>query len=230
MKSYRLDTEIKHFLNKYFAFQIVEYPNKQYVVLEGKIDIVDDVNDYWGSFEVQIILNKNEYPHTIPVVIEKSGIIDRTIDLHISKNGICCLDIPHVLDKMKRRGIIFTNFYVEVIYPFFANYHYRKDKNEYASGDYKHGFAGVIQFYDEQHDLTDIPYIISLLEIAIGPTKPERNRICPICGKHKFKRCCGKKLMKLLSYGNERLREDLVLFREYISQEENIVTTPHKSP
>ena len=124
MGNFSFYTEIRHFLAKYYAFEKVEYPNKKYVVLEGKIDVIDDANDYWGSFEVQIIINREEYPHTIPTVIEKSNVIDRTDDLHISKEGMCCLDIPHVLDRMKRRGIRFTNFYTEVIYPFFANYYY----------------------------------------------------------------------------------------------------------
>lgn len=219
MGSYSLDTELKHFLDKYYAFQIVDYPNKQYTVLEGKINVIDDANDYWGSFDIQIILNRQEYPNNIPVVIEKSNIIDRTDDLHISKEGICCLDIPHVLDKMKRRGIRFTNFYTEIIYPFFANYHYHSDKKKYANGEYQHGFNGVIQFYDEEHQLKDIEYIISLLEVAVGNTKPERNLRCPICGKPKFKKCCGKKILELLPYGLKRLENDLGLFRKLVLTE-----------
>ncbi|MFS4493900.1 hypothetical protein [Maribacter sp. 2308TA10-17] len=218
MGNYSLDTEIKHFLSKYFAFERVEYPNPNYLVLEGKMDIVDDDNAYWGSFEVQIILNKNEYPHTVPVVIEKSNVIDRTDDLHISKEGACCLDIPHVLDKMKRRGIRFTSFYQDVIYPFFANYHYHCDKKKYAKGEYKHGFSGVIQFYEEEHQLTNIEYIVSLLKVTIGFPKPERNSQCPICGKPKFKRCCGKKVLELIPYGQERLKKDLDLFTYLLSE------------
>lgn len=219
MKSYSIDTEIKHFLNKYYSFQIVDYPNKQYTVLEGKIDVIDDANDYWGSFDIQIILNRQEYPNSIPIVIEKSTIIDRTDDLHISKEGICCLDIPHVLDKMKRRGIRFTNFYTEVIYPFFANYHYHLDKKKYANGEYQHGFNGVIQFYEEKHQLKDTNYIISLLEVALGNSKPERNSKCPICGKPKFKKCCGKKILELLPYGLKRLENDLGLFQMLLLSE-----------
>lgn len=216
MGSYNLDTELKHFLTKYYAFEKVEYPNKQFVVLEGKIDVLDDANAYWGSFEVQIILNKNEYPYTIPVVVEKSKVIDRTDDLHISKGGACCLDIPHVLDRMKRRGIRFTIFYQNVIYPFFANYHYHSDKKKYANGEYKHGFDGVIQFYEEEHQLTNIEYIISLLKVAVGSQKPERNSTCPICGKTKFKKCCGKKVLELLPYGHDRLKKDLEAFSHHL--------------
>jgi len=222
MGHYSIDVEVKHFLDKYYAFEIVEYPNKRFVVLEGKIDIVDDANDYWGSFDIQIILDREEYPYTIPIVTEKSNIIDRSDDLHISKEGICCLDIPHVLERMKRRGISFRSFYKEVIYPFFSNYHYYSDKKRYANGEYKHGFYGIVQYYEEEHELKDKEYIISLLKIAVSKSKPERNSTCPICGKPKFKKCCGKKILELLPYGRDRLEKDLKIFRDLTLRDEKV--------
>lgn len=210
-----LNTSIEFFLDKYYSFEKVESPKFGYQALEGKISVVDDNNKFWGQFEILIFINTAEYPYTIPIVVEKTNVINRDWDFHISKDGVCCLDIPHKLLKRKRRGIQFEEFYREVIYPFFANYHYKESTGEYANGEYKHHFEGIAQFYQEEFGHENYEDIISLLETAIDGTKHQPNGECPLCGKHKYKKCCRKKVHSLKGYGEQQLKIDLTLFRQH---------------
>ncbi len=210
-----LDCDIDSFLSKYYSFKKVDSPKTCYLALEGKISVLDKKGKLWGQFEILILINKIEYPYTITIVIEKTQIIDRDWDFHISKEGVCCLDIPHKLLKRKRRGILFEEFYRDVVYPFFANYHYKESTGDYANGEYKHHFEGIAQFYQEEFDLKNFEDIISLLETAIFSPKYPPNSKCPLCGKYKYKKCCRKKVYSLRGYGIQQLKIDLTLFRQY---------------
>tara|TARA_Y100000815_G_scaffold272820_2_gene302551 strand:+ start:563 stop:1237 length:675 start_codon:yes stop_codon:yes gene_type:complete len=211
----RLNQDIESFLSRYFSFEKVQSPKFGYLALEGKISIVDDRNKLWGHFEILVLINKSEYPHTTPVVIEKTTLINRDWNFHISKDGECCLDIPHKLLKLKKRGILFEEFYREVIYPFFANYHFKKSTGYYANGEYDHHFAGIVQYYREEYALEDFQNIIAILETALYGTKYQPNKECPLCGGGKYKKCCRKKDYKLKGYGQPQLRIDLELFKQH---------------
>src|SRR5690606_24935725 len=128
----------------------------------------------------------------IPKVIEESHKIFRHWDNHISSEGECCLSIPLELLKMSNRGIVLKDFYSEVIYPFFANYHYKKLSGKYANGEYAHFNVGIIQYYRDVLFLTD-PYLIKkILETALGNYDFPSYKLCPVCGNSKYKKCCRK--------------------------------------
>ncbi len=218
-----LNFDIDSFLNKYYSFKKVESPKAGLLALEGKISVLDKENKLWGQFEVLILINENEYPFTTPVVIEKTEIIDRDWDFHISKEGICCLDIPHKLLKRKRRGIIFEDFYREVIYPFFANFCYKESTGDYANGEYKHHFEGIAQFYQEELELEDFEKIVALLETAINGIKHQPNSKCLFCNSPKYKKCCRKKIYTLRGYGIDQLKIDSALFRPSILKKEGVL-------
>jgi len=215
MTKNNLNNDIESFLGKYFSFEKVESPKLGYLALEGKISVVDSKDKLWGHFEVLILINESEYPYTIPIVIEKTNIINRDWDFHISKDGVCCLDIPHKLLKIKKKGVFFEEFYREVIYPFFANYHFKKSTGDYANGEYNHHFAGIVQYYREEYGLDNTEDIIALLETATYGIKYQPNKKCPLCGGHKYKKCCRKKVYKLRGYGQPQLNIDLALFKQH---------------
>lgn len=210
-------TDIKNFLDKYFAFEIVESPKTGYLALEGKISVLDKSDKLWGHFKILILINEAEYPYTVPIVIEKTQIINRDWDFHISKEGECCLDIPHKLMKRKRRGIVFEEFYREIIYPFFANYHYKVSTGNYANGEYKHHAEGIFQFYNEEYKLNEVPLIINLLQTAFTGIKYEPNKKCPLCGGRKYKKCCRNIVLSLKQYGKPQLYQDLSIFKERLN-------------
>lgn len=215
MSKNTLHNDIEKFLGKYYTFERIDSPKIGYLALEGTISVLDKKDRLWGQFEILILIKENEYPYTTPIVVEKTQIINRDWGFHISKKGECCLDISHKLLKRKKRGIVFEEFYSEVIYPFFANYHFKKSTGKYANGEYKHHFDGIAQFYKEEFELKDFEKIISILETAINGIKHQPNSECPFCGSPKYKKCCRKKVYSLRGYGIQQLKIDLTLFRQY---------------
>lgn len=209
-----IEKDIGAFLKKYYIFQQVVSHKAGFLALRGDISVIDDKRKFWGKFDVLILIDELAYPNTIPIVVEKSEIIDRDWDYHISKEGECCLDIRHRLIRRRNRGIIFETFYREVIYPFFANYYFKKFTGSYANGEYDHFFAGISQYYREEYGLDNVEHIIALLETEIFGTKYEPNKECPLCGGSKYKKCCRKIIYELRSYGKFQLEQDLEFFKK----------------
>ena len=212
----RLKKDTKDFLNKFYKFKRVPLDTPSKFALAGTIDIIDETGEYWDSYKIAITFDENRYPNVIPTVIELSENIERNWDFHISDEGSCCLDIPHRLIKLKRRGIILTSFYKDIIYPFFANHQYKLSKGEYANGEYKHHEKGIIQFYEEEFSLVDNEIIIKHIKLAIGEIKALPNKECPVCRQPKYKKCCRPISEKLSIYGKNQLKSDLEIFQRQL--------------
>jgi hypothetical protein len=131
-------------------------------LISGELDICSQ-GDYWGTFKINITVSKS-YPYCIPLVKEVSTIIPRIEERHISKDGICCLDIDHNLIFMSKKGITLINFIKDIVYPFFANQLFYDQNGEYARGEFKHHFEGIKQFYAEELDIKTKELAIAILE------------------------------------------------------------------
>ena len=178
--------------------------------LIGTIDICDTKGNYWDSFEVLIIIEKG-YPYTIPILIETSNKIPRCEDRHISEEGICCLDIPHNILLMEKRGINLASFIRTKIYPYFANQLYFNKEGKYASGEWLHDDDGIIQFYKTVLRIEDKTLAINIINSILNNNIPHRNDPC-LCKKDKFKRCHYDSVILLKDLGKERLVKDLEIF------------------
>lgn len=215
----RLKKDLNDFLNTYYNFSISTDKTKDnYLVLNGAINVVDTNGDFWNDYEVRIVIPKLGYPHVVPKVYECSTKIERDDDFHISKKGECCLDIHHKLILEKKRGITLISFYKKYIYPFFSNHQYKIKTKSYAGEEYEHDADGVVQFYNEEFNLTDNELIIKYIECSLGMLKTERNKQCPICGSPKYKKCCRITVDKLKSFGKEILKLDLEIFKSKVSR------------
>lgn len=214
----KLKKDISTFLKTYHKFKQIDIEKDELknvlIAISGEIDIVDTNYFHWNSYKVLILINKNDYPYTIPTVIELTKNIERNYDFHISKDGLCCLGIPHDLEVLSAKGINLTDFYKNIIYPFFANHQYRLAKGRYANGEYLHFEEGIIQFYKERYNLTCKKNIILYLKIALGKIQTSRNSICPVCDEKKYKRCCEPIVRNLIKYSSVRLEKDLKIFEE----------------
>ncbi len=178
----------------------------------GTLDIRGEQGEYRGSFEVGIVVSK-KYPFTVPEVYELSEKIERNIDWHISSQGLCCLDMPHRLYEVTKRGIHFRDFISDFIYPYFANQLYKKLDGNYANGEWNHGNEGIVQFYREEMDIHDSKTAVKFLNAIISNNIPGRNDPC-LCGNEKFKKCTShfngvQRLSRLSRY---QLKYDLNIF------------------
>ena len=216
---------INDLLNKDINSFVSIYPNfctselsKNFIEIIGEIDICDINGSYWDSFNIGIIINKSKYPYTCPIVREKSKKIERDEDWHISKDGICCIDMDHQLEFNSKKGINLISFYQNEIYPFFTNVIYKKEVGEYANGEYKHNFEGVLDFYENKLKLKNIDIIIEILRTIISNSIPGRNQNC-LCGSLvKIKYCHLDSINFLKSLSKETILRDLKNFQDYVEK------------
>jgi len=227
MKNDSLEKDVKSFLSLYSKFERINIFKKKHLILRGDIDVCDIQGNYLKTFEVDIFVDRKSYPYTIPLVKETSELIERDEDWHVSDEGLCCLDIDHKLLKMSQRGIHLSEFYQDIIYPFFCNTVFKQLYNDYANGEYPHEFNGVRSFYKSELKLEDPKFIIEILRsINIGKT-PGRNQLC-ICGKTKYKKCTDhfESIQFLKSLPKKRVSKDLKSFEEEFLENGN---KPNKS-
>lgn len=211
-----LEKDAKEVVERFPKLKLIYNSQHEMWLLEGELDICDKKGDYWETFKIAIIISKN-YPYDIPIVLERSKIIPREKDRHISKEGICCLDIEHRLLQMSRRGIRLSDFVTNKVYPYFANQLYYNEKGHYAGEEYAHHFEGVKQFYAESLDIPEAKDAILFLERVISNQLPGRNDDC-ICGKKKFKHCHLESVEFLKSLGMDRLQKDIEGFKELLNR------------
>lgn len=205
----KLRNDIDQFLKLYPIFSIKEDAEK--VEFEGLIDIVDTDGNYWDNYEIRIVVPVQKYPNIVPLVYEHSTKIIREEDSHISANGECCLDITHNLILLQNKGIDLISFYKNKIYPFFANHQYKLRTGDYANGDYPHQFDGIKYFYENELGLTNTILIIKILTRITSNKLPNKESMC-VCGENKFKHCHLPIVTKLILFGKQRLKDDLMLF------------------
>ncbi|WGQ09017.1 SEC-C metal-binding domain-containing protein [Pedobacter gandavensis] len=192
-------------------------------IIAGELDICDTKGFYWNTFDIFILVPK-AYPYCVPLLIENSEIIPRDIDWHITSKGFCCYDVEHNLTVISKKGINLSSFISEKIYSYFANQLYKLKENRYAGSEYAHHLEGVIQYYIEQHRLTNETSVINLLTAITTKTGISRNELCP-CGSHlKVKNCHQKSIEDIKTLGQKRIVLDLNSITNHIisaSQQKN---------
>lgn len=157
-------------------------------IISGELDICDQTGNYWDTFHILIAVSAR-YPEGVPKVFEKSHIIPRSMEWHISEAGECCLDITHNLELASRRGMRLAAFMEKEVYPYFANQLYRLSKQKYAGEEYGHLFEGVIQYYREQLHITEPAIAASFIKAVLEKNIPGRNQSC-LCGSGKKTKNC----------------------------------------
>jgi hypothetical protein len=177
-------------------------------IISGEIDICDVKGNYLNTFDIKIIV-PDSYPYCVPVVLEKSEIIPRDIDWHISKNGICCLDSDNNLLVMSRFGINIKEFIAQKIYTFFANQLYKLQEHKYAGDEYLHHVDGIIQYYIEDLKIPTVEYVIVFLEQILNKKDLTRNKLCPCGTNKKIKNCHEKTIETIKTIGREKMTSDL---------------------
>jgi len=212
-QSKKLKHDLTDLLNKFPKLDY-SYDEKHRVTrVFGPLEICDKKGNYWNTFEILIKVGAG-YPYEVPILKENSYIIPRNLERHITKEGECCVDIPHRLKLKAMRGIKLTNFIVEEVYPFFANQLYFDKLKKYANGEWGHNFYGIREFYREELQIEDDDTAFLFLKTIINGKIPGRNEIC-ICGKQKLKNCHLRAVELLKSMDKERLKEDMEGFSDY---------------
>lgn len=187
---------------------------KKFLCVNGELDISDKDGNYWGTFQIKILLHYS-YPYCVPSLYEVSTIIPRDDDNHIDKKGLCCVDIDHKLLVRSKHSLTIQAFLVEWAYPYFANQLYKLKENKYAGGEYAHRFAGVRQFYYEELKL-DETGAINMINVILTKTNDGRNDPCPCGSGTKLKKCHWDAFDFLKSVDKRVLVSDLLRFEKLL--------------
>ena len=201
MANFNLKKDIEFVLDKYPKLKL--HNN----ILSGEIDIFDNNDTYYSSYEIKVVIPK-EYPYSFPEVYETSGKIPRIADRHINDDeGNCCLCVLQEADIRAKRGITIFDFLDEYVAPFLANQIYFEANGEWANGEYKHGISGIIQYYCELFKTQDIKLILKGFDFYKAKST-KSYEIC-FCGSgKKLKKCHQKAFFEVEKMSSKRILDD----------------------
>jgi hypothetical protein len=185
-------------------------------VVTGELDICDMVGVYWNTFQITMLVPRG-YPYCVPIVAERSDIIPRDIDWHISPEGICCLDADNSLIAMSKAGINLGDFIAEKVYTFFANQIHKLESKKYAGAEYAHHTAGVIQYYVEELNIPSAEATLQTLKRVLYKQGLGRNNKCPCGSGLKLKNCHETGIETIKSFGPVKIEKDIENIEKYLS-------------
>jgi hypothetical protein len=172
-----------------------KYPKLSSPVHEGKmwrisghIDVIDDEGGYWDTYDVTILLF-NDYPESLPILIETGKKIQRHVDWHISKEGICCLSTPAKMYHDLAGNITLLRWLNMFAHPYLANHVYKIKTGGYAGSEFSHGNKGIVEGWKLILGTSDSKQLLWHLEHLVWIKQSALNRPC-FCGSgKKYKRC-----------------------------------------
>ncbi|SDF43802.1 SEC-C motif-containing protein [Mucilaginibacter pineti] len=187
-------------------------------VITGELDICDTAGVYWNTFQIAMLVPRG-YPYCVPIVAERSDIVPRDIDWHISPEGICCLDTDNSLIAMSKSGINVGDFIAEKVYTFFANQIHKLESKQYAGAEYAHHTAGVIQYYVEELNIPSAEAAIQILKKVLNKQGLSRNDRCPCGSGLKVKSCHETGIETIKSFGPVKIKKDIENIEKHLSAE-----------
>jgi len=186
--------------------------------LIGEIDIFDASEIYHGSFDIRVKSTK-DYPYSFPDLYETKGMIAYEEDMHMYKDGRCCVAIMQEEEIRAKKGITLKEFLKEFTIPFFANQLYYKNCNSWANGDYKHGLEGILQYYQELLNEVSLEKVISELNNVLVVNQKGFEKCFCGSGK-KYKKCHRNTHLELKKLPKNRVKLDyelIVKFKELLT-------------
>lgn len=154
--------------------------------INGAIDVIDDEGSSWDTFEVKIFVPEN-FPEELFILQETGTRIPKEEKWHNTFS--CCVSTNAIIYHTLGNDISLLNWLVKFAHPFLANYVYKREKEEYASGEFDHATPGIVQGYERLFGLTGAKEVLERLKILSSVLRLGRNDKC-FCGSgKKFKTC-----------------------------------------
>ena len=101
-----------------------------------------------------------DYPDSDPVVRETGGVLPKTLERHFNFDGSACLFLPDARWRRCPPNCPIDRFIEGPVRAFFLwQAHLSLTGQQPPSGDWKHGRAGILQFYEEELGTSDIGVI-----------------------------------------------------------------------
>jgi hypothetical protein len=161
---------------------------EKWFCISGDLPIIDSNGWNWGVYKIKIVIFKT-YPHDLPILIETGGAIERHINWHISKDGICCVGTSARQYRDMADGISISKWIRLFVIPYLANHAYKKEKAEYVDGELEHRAEGLFQDYASCFNINEPEQVILHIEYILGIRKMSLNGYCFCDSGKKYKRC-----------------------------------------
>ena len=156
--------------------------------ISGSLSIVDINGWNWGIYQIEIWIPVT-YPTDLPLLVETGNAIERDINWHISKDGICCVGTLARQYRDMTDGISLIKWLKLFAIPYLANHCYKKEKNNYADGELAHGVEGIFQDNVSCFKLEDPKEIVLRINNILGFKQQSLNKPCFCDSGKKYKRC-----------------------------------------
>lgn len=183
----------------------------------GEVDVFDKENVYWDSFRIKISIPIKSYPYFFPNLFSTDERIPMEDDRHINSDLSCCVEVEQKQILRAKKGITILQFLDEYVIPYFADQLYFEKENDWANGDYQHGFDGKIQYYSELTGTENLKVILDILKnleriSSIGMYEP-----CFCNSGKKLKFCHKDAVKKLLQLPPKQIETDIKKIEEKMS-------------
>lgn len=179
---------IKQYNDALSKFPKLEKPtrvNQDWEII-GEIDVIDDEGSFWDSYKVKIII-PSHFPLSLFQLHEIGGKIPKQIDWHNSL--YCCVSTNARIYRVLGEECTLLNWLDKFAHPYLANHIVKKITKEYASGEFEHGAAGIVQDYEILFNVKGASAVYEKLKTICILTKGSRNNPC-FCGSgKKIKNC-----------------------------------------
>lgn len=171
--------------------------------LVGSIDIVDNVGNYYDSYDIEII-GTLQFPYGFPKLFERSNKFEKTADWHTFQEESCCTAVPakEILTTLK--GITLKRYIDDFAVPYLANQTHRRQHGHYVNGEYEHGLLGELTFFKELFETENLNIVILGIKSALS-NNDFNNLFCFCNSNNRYKHCHKKAVQKARLLGKDYL-------------------------
>lgn len=184
-------------------------------MLIGEIELIDVYGKHWDTYQVEIHCS-NDFPMRFPVLYETGGKLIRDADWHINEtDGSCCVEVLQKEIIICSHGISLMSYLTDYVKPYLFNQTHRILRGFYANGEYSHGIAGSIEFYQATLGLKQQSNILEALNLLALGSEPTRRSYC-FCGSHiKYRKCHKMAFNSLKAIPKKQIEDDIFAIRRF---------------
>ncbi len=178
--------------------------------LRGRLNITaPELDGRIAAYDIELEFPAN-YPDSDPMVRETGGVIPKDADHHFYPNGTACLFLPEARWQYCRSRPGISEFIDGPVKAFFAwQAHVALTGRKPPSGEWRHGFPAIVDFYFEQLQTNDVRVVRTFLEYMTAK-KVKHHWRC-YCGSGVLLRDCHLARVDFLRQRVPRQRAQLVL-------------------
>lgn len=182
---------IVSFISNYPMFRMSPSSGERFILngsYEGWLNY-EQHGEIYVDYELEIHVEQ-DFPSSLPTVMELSNKIGKRLDNHVNSDGTICLGSPIRLKMVLKRKESLTHFFEACMLPYFYAVTIKIDTgNPFIFGELAHGRLGLLQDFQEMFELDDVKKVYAMLKLLSMNRKDGNKQLCP-CGCEKRVSIC----------------------------------------